>query len=168
MDKSSNARITGILVTVLAAAGYAGNNVLVALAYGQGATPTAVLFLRYVVLIAGLLIILPVTAQSLALPRRFYGHAIAAGFLACFDSLCLITAFGLIPIGLALLILYFFHVSWYWPLVLFAVGSILGGLVFGLLDAKVPQQRRRSHRIQDARTLRAQIFGARLWKSVAD
>lgn len=110
MDKGSNARIAGILVTVMAAAGYAGNNVLVALAYGQGATPTAVLFLRYVVLIAGLLIILPMTGQSLALPRRFFGHAIAAGCLASFDSLCLITAFGLIPIGLALLILYFYPI----------------------------------------------------------
>ncbi len=42
-------------------------------------------------------------------------------------------------VGLALLVYYFFQVNWYWPIVLFAVGSILGGIVFGLLDAKIAQ-----------------------------
>ena len=41
--------------------------------------------------------------------------------------------------GFGLLIYYFIQVSWYWPLVLFAVGSLAGGLIFGVLDAKVGQ-----------------------------
>ena len=41
--------------------------------------------------------------------------------------------------GLGLLIYYFFQVSWYWPLVLFALGGLLGGIVFGLLDVKISQ-----------------------------
>lgn len=40
-----------------------------------------------------------------------------------------------ILVGLGLLIYYFLQVSWYWPLILFVVGSIAGGLIFGLLDA---------------------------------
>lgn len=42
-------------------------------------------------------------------------------------------------IGLGLLIYYFTRVAWYWPLVLFAIGSLIGGLLFGLLDAKLGQ-----------------------------
>ena len=40
-------------------------------------------------------------------------------------------------VGLGLLIYYFVQVSWYWPLVLFVVGSLIGGLFFGFLDAKI-------------------------------
>lgn len=40
-------------------------------------------------------------------------------------------------VGLGLLVYYFIQVSWYWPLVLFVVGSIIGGLFFGFLEAKI-------------------------------
>jgi hypothetical protein len=36
-----------------------------------------------------------------------------------------------------LLIYYFMQVAWYWPIVLFAGGSLAGGLLFGWLDAKI-------------------------------
>jgi hypothetical protein len=38
-------------------------------------------------------------------------------------------------VGLGLLIYYFFQVAWYWPAILFIVGSLIGGIAFGLLDA---------------------------------
>lgn len=38
-------------------------------------------------------------------------------------------------VGLGLLIYYFFQVTWYWPIILFVVGSLVGGISFGLLDA---------------------------------
>ena len=41
--------------------------------------------------------------------------------------------------GLGLLVYYFMQVAWYWPIVLFAVGSLVGGLLFGLLDVKLGQ-----------------------------
>ena len=41
--------------------------------------------------------------------------------------------------GLGLLIYYFMQVAWYWPIVLFAVGSLVGGLLFGVLDVKIGQ-----------------------------
>lgn len=40
-------------------------------------------------------------------------------------------------VGLGLLVYYFIQVSWYWPLVLFVVGSLIGGLFFGFLDVKI-------------------------------
>ncbi|MBD3343041.1 MAG: hypothetical protein GF353_28345 [Candidatus Lokiarchaeota archaeon] len=40
-------------------------------------------------------------------------------------------------VGLGLLVYYFIQVSWYWPLVLFVVGSLIGGFFFGFLDIKI-------------------------------
>ena len=37
-------------------------------------------------------------------------------------------------VGLGLIIYYFMQVAWYWPFALFAVGILLAGLLFGLLD----------------------------------
>ena len=42
-------------------------------------------------------------------------------------------------VGLGLLIYYFTRVEWYWPLILFASATVIGGLVFGFLDVKVGQ-----------------------------
>lgn len=42
-------------------------------------------------------------------------------------------------VGLGLLGYYFMQVAWYWPIVLFAVGSLVGGLLFGVLDVKIGQ-----------------------------
>jgi hypothetical protein len=42
-------------------------------------------------------------------------------------------------VGLILLGYYFTQVSWYWPIVLFVAGSIIGGLLFGLFDAWLGQ-----------------------------
>jgi hypothetical protein len=39
--------------------------------------------------------------------------------------------------GLGLLVYYFIQVSWYWPLVLFLGGSLVGGILFGFFDAKI-------------------------------
>lgn len=42
-------------------------------------------------------------------------------------------------VGLSLLGYYFMQVAWYWPIVLFAVGGLAGGLLFGVLDVKIGQ-----------------------------
>lgn len=39
-------------------------------------------------------------------------------------------------VGLGLLIYYFMQVSWYWPLVLFLLGTI-SGVLFGFLEVKI-------------------------------
>ena len=39
--------------------------------------------------------------------------------------------------GLGLLVYYFIQAAWYWPVVLFLVGSLVGGILFGILDAKI-------------------------------
>ncbi|MEQ1486378.1 hypothetical protein [Methyloglobulus sp.] len=42
-------------------------------------------------------------------------------------------------VGLGLLGYYFMQVAWYWPIVLFVVSSLVGGLLFGVLDGKIGQ-----------------------------
>lgn len=42
-------------------------------------------------------------------------------------------------VGLGLLGYYFMQVAWYWPLVLFMVGSLVGGLLFWFIDGKIGQ-----------------------------
>jgi len=103
-------KATGATVTVLATIALAVGNVTIPTVYAHGATPTATMLIRYLVLIAGLLALLPLLGQRLRLERRFWGHAMAAGCLSSIGSLGLITAFGLIPVSLALLILYLYPI----------------------------------------------------------
>lgn len=42
-------------------------------------------------------------------------------------------------VGLGLLGYYFMQVAWYWPIALFAIGAMVGGVLFGVLDAKIGQ-----------------------------
>ena len=39
--------------------------------------------------------------------------------------------------GLGLLVYYLIQAAWYWPVVLFLFGSLVGGILFGILDAKI-------------------------------
>jgi len=103
-------KATGAGVTVVATIALALGNVTIPTVYAHGATPTATILVRYLVLIAGLLVLLPLLGQPLRLERRFWGHAMAAGCLSSIGSLGLITAFGLIPVSLALLILYLYPI----------------------------------------------------------
>jgi len=40
-------------------------------------------------------------------------------------------------VGLGLLIYYGVQTAWYWPIVLFLIGSVLGGLIFAFLDVSL-------------------------------
>lgn len=51
-------------------------------------------------------------------------------------ALSLSVIFGFITM-LALLILYFLKVSWYNPIILIIFGGVIGGIIFGFLDALV-------------------------------
>ena len=42
-----------------------------------------------------------------------------------------------ILVGLGLLIYYLIQVPWYWPLVLFIVGSLISGFLFAFLDTSI-------------------------------
>lgn len=42
-------------------------------------------------------------------------------------------------VGLGLLGYYFTQVAWFWPIALFAVSSLIGGILFGTLDVKIGQ-----------------------------
>jgi len=40
-------------------------------------------------------------------------------------------------VGLGLLIYYGLQTAWYWPIALFFIGSLVGGLIFGFLDVSI-------------------------------
>jgi len=40
-------------------------------------------------------------------------------------------------VGFGLLSYYFMQVAWYWPIVLFLGGSLVSGVLFGILDNKI-------------------------------
>jgi hypothetical protein len=59
------------------------------------------------------------------------GFSLALNISVIVGSLC----------GLGILGYYFVQAAWYWPLVLFLIGSLCGGLIFGWLDAALGQLR---------------------------
>jgi hypothetical protein len=64
---------------------------------------------------------------------RFGGSS--RGFLAALNISGILGSL----VGLGLLVYYFMQVAWYWPIALFVAGSLVGGLLFGFLDAKIGQ-----------------------------
>jgi drug/metabolite transporter (DMT)-like permease len=100
----------GVLVLVLSCMALAGNNVLVPLVYAHGITPPALLLVRYLFVTAVLLITVPFFGNRVWIERPYWGHALGAGACVSLGALCLITAFGLIPVGLVLLIVYLYPV----------------------------------------------------------
>lgn len=40
-------------------------------------------------------------------------------------------------VGLGLLVYYYIQVEWYWPLILFFFGSLVGGFLFAFLEVKI-------------------------------
>ncbi len=63
--------------------------------------------------------------------RNFRGAS--QGYLL---ALCCSVTLGSLA-GLGLLVFYFIQAAWYWPLVLFLVGSVVGGSLFGILDGMI-------------------------------
>lgn len=60
-------------------------------------------------------------------------HGTSAKFLQVLQASVVLGTF----VGIGMLIFYFTKVSWYWPLILFAISAVLAGLLFGILDAVV-------------------------------
>lgn len=65
--------------------------------------------------------------------RHFQGES--QGYLFALQASVLLGSLD----GLGLLGYYFRLVAWYWPIVLFAIDVLVGGLLFGWLDAKIGQ-----------------------------
>lgn len=65
--------------------------------------------------------------------RHFRGES--QGYLRALQASVLLGSL----VGLGLLGYYFTQVAWYMPIALFAIGSLVEGLLFGVLDVKISQ-----------------------------
>lgn len=100
----------GIIVAAGAALTLAINDVTVPFAYAQGFNAPTVVFFRFLFLLAGLLVLLPLLGLSYRLPGNQAFHAMGSGILTGIATLGLLGSFAYIPVSLALIILYTFPI----------------------------------------------------------
>jgi drug/metabolite transporter (DMT)-like permease len=108
----------------MATVALAVNNTAVPFVYMHGGTSPALLLVRFSVLIAVMLVVLLALRIPMRLSGWQYADAAVAGAFSCLGALGTITAFGLIPVSLALLILYLY--------------PIFTAILQGLIDRKPP------------------------------
>jgi len=86
------------------------NDVSVPFSYELGFSPSTVVFARYVLLLACLVILLPAIGLRYHLPRAQTFHAFGSGIAAAIGALALLVSFAHIPVSLAIVILYTFPI----------------------------------------------------------
>jgi drug/metabolite transporter (DMT)-like permease len=147
-QRARQARI-GIIIAATSALMLALNDVAVPFAYAQGFSATTVVLFRFAFMLLSLVVVLPLAGLSYRLPREHALHAAGSGISATIATLALLGSFALIPVSLALIILYTYpfltalfesaHARRLPGVVeviclLVALGGI--GIVIGLADAK--------------------------------
>jgi drug/metabolite transporter (DMT)-like permease len=102
------ARQTRIGVTVAAASALmlALNDVAVPFAYAQGFSAATVVLFRFAFMLLSLIVVLPLAGLGYRLSRDHALHAAGSGTAAGIATLALLGSFALIPVSLALIILY--------------------------------------------------------------
>jgi drug/metabolite transporter (DMT)-like permease len=100
----------GMIVAAAAALTLAINDVSVPFAYRQGFSAPTVVFFRFLFLLVGLVVLLPLAGLSYRLPREHALNALGSGATAAVATLGLLGSFAYIPVSLALIILYTFPI----------------------------------------------------------
>lgn len=96
----------GIFIAAGSALMLALNDVAVPFAYAQGFSPAAVVLFRFAFMLLSLVVLLPLAGLSYRLSRAHTLHAAGSGVAAGIATLALLGSFALIPVSLALIILY--------------------------------------------------------------
>jgi drug/metabolite transporter (DMT)-like permease len=96
----------GIIIAAASALMLALNDVAVPFAYAQGFSAPTVVFLRFLFQLLTLVIVLPLAGLGFRLSREHRLHALGSGFAVGIGTLSLLGSFALIPVSLALIILY--------------------------------------------------------------
>lgn len=103
-------RLAGALITASSAVVLGLSNVVVPSVYAHGGTPAATLLLRFLFLTGILLAALPMLGKRIQLGGRGAGWLLAAGAVSSVGSVCLLGAFALMPVSLAILIVYLYPI----------------------------------------------------------
>lgn len=98
----------GVIVAVGSAFALALNDIAVPFTYAAGFNPPTVVLLRYLFLIAALLMLLPAMGKPYRLAGGQGKQALGSGVCAAFGTLGLLGAFAFIPVSLTVVILYIF------------------------------------------------------------
>ena len=102
--------VAGYAIVVASAIAFACNNAFAVLAFNGGATPLTTVTVRNVVALAALALLLKASRGRIALPRRERWTAMGIGVLTGGVAFCLMSAFDLIAVGLAVLIFYLYPI----------------------------------------------------------
>ncbi|WP_119389153.1 DMT family transporter [Taklimakanibacter lacteus] len=100
----------GIILAGVAALTLAINDVSVPFAYAQGFNPPTVVLARYIFLLGGLVLALPLLGLGFRLARNHAFHALGSGITAAIGALGLLGSFAYIPVSLGVVILYTFPI----------------------------------------------------------
>lgn len=102
--------VAGYAIVVTSAVAFACNNAFAVLAFNGGATPLTTVTVRNVIALAALALLLKASRARIALPRRERWIAMGIGILTGGVAFCLMSAFDLIAVGLAVLIFYLYPI----------------------------------------------------------
>jgi drug/metabolite transporter (DMT)-like permease len=110
----------GVVVALVAAAGYAVANTSTGVAYQGGSDPMTLAAIRFLVPTVALFFWLRLSGVPLALPRRNAILGVLLGFVTALYTFALLRAFSMLPFALAVLIFYLF------PLLAAVIAATLG------------------------------------------
>ena len=102
--------VAGYAIVITSAVAFACNNAFAVLAFNGGATPLTTVTVRNVIALAVLALLLKASRGRIALPRRERWTAMGIGVLTGGVAFCLMSAFDLIAVGLAVLIFYLYPI----------------------------------------------------------
>ncbi len=98
----------GVIVALAAAAGFSFANVSANVAEDGGSTPLTLAAFRFLVPAVALVVWLPLSGVSLAMPRRDAAVSVILGIVTALYAWALLKSFALIPFALTILIFYLF------------------------------------------------------------
>ena len=101
---------TGYIIVIISALAFAGNNAFAVMSYEGGTTPLTLLTVRNIFALIALTVLMKLTGLALPLPKRERNAALALGVLNGVMAFCLMSAFDHIPVGLAILVFYFYPI----------------------------------------------------------
>jgi drug/metabolite transporter (DMT)-like permease len=110
----------GVALVLLSAFAFSCTSISAVIAYGGGATPLAVITIRFVGAVVALFAILRVARVAMRLRPRERWIACALGLLLGLQSFLLYTSFANIPVALTMVIFYLY------PLILGLAASVMG------------------------------------------
>ncbi len=98
----------GPCLVVVAAVSFAAGSTTAVVAYDAGATPLSVITTRITFTLLVVFVLIRVTGGALGLPPRDRAIALAVGLVLGVQSYCHYEAIGLLPVAIAILVLYLF------------------------------------------------------------